>query len=360
MKANTMATQFGSCTKVKMPPDQFAFYSNTNCIHSFYSKLLAEYDATGTCQKDYIYMGGKLITEYQPVIAKYYYYASDQINSTRIITDSAGAVVYSAVFDPYGGMQKQWVNTYQPSLKFSGKERESGSELDYFGARYYDHLRYRFISVDPIINKEEALANPQLWNLYAYCGNNPITRMDPDGRYAIGTSDRMIFNIAMMSVTPTGGPIFSSLNNDSRLWVFRDGTNSGGVGGHINPEVDISRSNGYVTGGAVTIDFNNIANYGISNASSLRTTGHEAFHLQGYSQSSQESGIKFVQTVGLVSRQDVGGSNRSFDGPAGLVGQSIQREFAGMMQRNPIGTAMQVSARVNQIQQQIFRLFQLH
>ena len=85
------------------------------------------------------------------------------------------------MFDPYGGMQKQWVNTYQPSLKFSGKEREANIELDYFGARYYDHSKYRFISVDPVINKEEALANPQLWNLYAYCGNNPVTYHDPDG-----------------------------------------------------------------------------------------------------------------------------------------------------------------------------------
>jgi hypothetical protein len=36
--------------------------------------------------------------------------------------------------------------------------------------------------VDPIINKTEALYNPQLWNLYAYCRNNPITYYDPDGR----------------------------------------------------------------------------------------------------------------------------------------------------------------------------------
>jgi RHS repeat-associated protein len=67
-------------------------------------------------------------------------------------------------------------------LKFSGKEREGYSDLDYFGARYYDHKSYRFNSVDPIINRVEALYNPQLWNLYAYCRNNPITYMDPDGR----------------------------------------------------------------------------------------------------------------------------------------------------------------------------------
>jgi RHS repeat-associated protein len=125
----------------------------------------------------------KLLAEYQPVIAKYYYYTSDQINSTRIITDSTGAVVYSAMFDPYGGMQKQWVNTYSPSLKFSGKERETKSEMDYFGARYYDHLKYRFLSVDPVINKNEALSNPQLWNLYSYCRNNPVTYLDSNGTY---------------------------------------------------------------------------------------------------------------------------------------------------------------------------------
>jgi lipoprotein-anchoring transpeptidase ErfK/SrfK len=36
--------------------------------------------------------------------------------------------------------------------------------------------------VDPVINKIEALSNPQLWNLYSFCDNNPITFFDPDGR----------------------------------------------------------------------------------------------------------------------------------------------------------------------------------
>ena len=103
-------------------------YGTTYYIHSHDGKLLAEYDGTGACVKDYIYMGNRLIAEYQPAIGKYYYYTSDQINSTRIITDSSGSVVYSAVSDPYGGMQKQWVNAFNPSLKFPGKERQAGSE----------------------------------------------------------------------------------------------------------------------------------------------------------------------------------------------------------------------------------------
>ena len=48
---------------------------------------------------------------------------------------------------------------------------------------FYDsHRTVRFTSIDPIINKKEALSNPQLWNLYAYCRNNPITYNDPDRR----------------------------------------------------------------------------------------------------------------------------------------------------------------------------------
>jgi hypothetical protein len=52
-------------------------------------------------------------------------------------------------------------------------------------ASYFDHKSYRFNSVDPIINKKEAIYNPQLWNLYAYCRNNPVTYYDPDGRFII-------------------------------------------------------------------------------------------------------------------------------------------------------------------------------
>jgi RHS repeat-associated protein len=126
-----------------------------------------------------------MIGEFLPDSSTYYYYASDQINSTRLETDSTGAVVHSAQYDPYGGLYKTWIDTYHPRPGFSGKEREFGSNLDYFGARYYGHSQYRFISVDPIENKDEAIIDPQLWNLYNYCGNNPLSFYDPDGREPI-------------------------------------------------------------------------------------------------------------------------------------------------------------------------------
>ncbi len=151
-------------------------------VYSFDGRLLAEYNLSGQCIRDYIYFGGQLIAEYrefQP--GHYFFYASDQINSTRIVTDSTGTIVYSAAHEPYGGIQKTWTSTYDPSLKFSGKQRDAESDLDYFGARYYDHSLYRFLSPDRAIISGGARFDSQRWNLYVYCGNNPMKYVDSNG-----------------------------------------------------------------------------------------------------------------------------------------------------------------------------------
>jgi RHS repeat-associated protein len=170
------------------------------------NQLIAEYDGSGTCVKEYIYVGNRLIAEYQPQEDSYYYYMPDQINSTRMITDDSGNVVYSAAYCPYGEPLKTWVNAYDPDLKFSGKEREGYSGLDYFGARYYDHKSYRFNSVDPVITKDEALSNPQAWNLYAYCKNNPITYFDPDGRSEAAVIEAGKTVTPLIPLIAAGGP----------------------------------------------------------------------------------------------------------------------------------------------------------
>jgi len=154
-------------------------------IYSFDGKLLQVYDVYGHLLKDYICMGDRLIAEYDYVGSRYLYYTPDQINTTRVVTDGVGNVVYSAVHDPYGGIQQNPVSTYDPQLKFSGKERDAESQLDYFGARYYDRSQYRFISVDPICSSSHCPFSSQNWNLYSYCRSNPISYLDPDGRDVI-------------------------------------------------------------------------------------------------------------------------------------------------------------------------------
>ncbi len=65
--------------------------------------------------------------------------------------------------------------------RFTGKERDGETGLDYFVTRYLSAAQGRFTSPD------EAFANwdqhaPQSFNLYSYVENNPLNRIDVDGR----------------------------------------------------------------------------------------------------------------------------------------------------------------------------------
>jgi RHS repeat-associated protein len=200
--ANKSSNRSASTRKTGRSSTQSTNLKDTYYIWSHDGKLMAEYDHEGNATKYYLYMGNRLIAEYHPQTNKYYYHMTDQINSTRIITDENGDVVFSAAYGPYGDKQKTWVNTYEPKLQFSGKERETYSGLDYFGARYYDPNRYRFLSVDPIINRQAALFNPQLWNLYAYSRNNPITFFDPDGRDIFEKLKKIAGKVAPVGMIP--------------------------------------------------------------------------------------------------------------------------------------------------------------
>ncbi|MDD8019788.1 MAG: RHS repeat-associated core domain-containing protein [Acidobacteriota bacterium] len=173
--------------------------TGTYYVYSFDGKLLSEYNGLGECLRDYIYLGDRLLAEYQPQTGQIYYYTSDQVNSTRVVTDQNGVRVFAATYDPYGGIQKIWENSYMPAMKFSGKERDTESNLDYFGARYYGNYYYRWLSPDPVINKDAALSNPQLWNLYAFCHNNPVTYWDPDG--AIVWTDQVGYDVIKASMS---------------------------------------------------------------------------------------------------------------------------------------------------------------
>jgi RHS repeat-associated protein len=68
-----------------------------------------------------------------------------------------------------------------PLSRFTGKERDSESGNDYFGARYYASTMGRFLSPDPLMATPERLLDPQEWNMYGYARNNPLSITDPTG-----------------------------------------------------------------------------------------------------------------------------------------------------------------------------------
>jgi RHS repeat-associated protein len=63
--------------------------------------------------------------------------------------------------------------------RYTGKERDSESGLDMFGARYYGSSLGRFMTPDPLHIMKQKLVDPQQRNMYSYVRNNPLRFTDP-------------------------------------------------------------------------------------------------------------------------------------------------------------------------------------
>ena len=79
--------------------------------------------------------------------------------------------------------------------KFTSKERDNETGLDYFGRRYYAAVQGRFSSADPEPVTKECFLNPQRWNLYAYVNNSPLTAVDPDGGNGQGKGGDKVISV---------------------------------------------------------------------------------------------------------------------------------------------------------------------
>src|SRR5580700_11123945 len=71
------------------------------------------------------------------------------------------------------------------NYKFTGKERDTESNLDEFGARYYASTMGRFMTPDwaarPTAVPYAVFGDPQSLNLYTFVRNDPVSRADADG-----------------------------------------------------------------------------------------------------------------------------------------------------------------------------------
>jgi RHS repeat-associated protein len=145
-------------------------------------EILAETDLNGNVNEEYIYLNGQRIARIDRPSGTVHYYFSDPLGSTAVITDIAGNIQQQYYYYPYGGLLSS-VGSDPNHYKFTGKERDSESGLDNFGARYNASSMGRFMSPDP--NQDsgfEHMDDPQSWNGYAYVRNSPTTGTDPDGR----------------------------------------------------------------------------------------------------------------------------------------------------------------------------------
>jgi RHS repeat-associated protein len=140
------------------------------------------------------------------------------------------------------------------SSLFTGKERDTESGNDYFGARYYASSMGRFLSPDfddlddddPEPVPYADLENPQTLNLYQYVRNNPLSDIDADGHVnegchstsAQGADGKIVITMDCPALHDSGpGPLMSPLDAEIFAWSANKALNAAVWGAHTANEV---------------------------------------------------------------------------------------------------------------------------
>ena len=129
------------------------------------------------------------------------YFLKDHVGSVRTTVDRNGNIVGYDDYCPFGlAMPGRSSNTANPNddYKFTGYEKddEAGLDLYHAGARIYDPVLGRFMSIDRFYDKYPHMST------YQYAANNPINFIDINGDSVIvaGTKDEildMLFGISI-------------------------------------------------------------------------------------------------------------------------------------------------------------------
>ena len=111
-----------------------------------------------------------------------FWYEKNLQGDVVAVYDSAGVKMLSYTYDAWGNATPTYYDYLSSSLdsvnpfKYRGYYYDNDLGLYYLNSRYYDAKVGRFINADSQINAD-ILGN----NLFAYCGNNPVTRADDTG-----------------------------------------------------------------------------------------------------------------------------------------------------------------------------------
>jgi RHS repeat-associated protein len=198
---------------------------NTDFLRDVSGNVVAEWGSGCSCWTVlYVYASSGLLAEYRSSTT--YFVHKDHLGSTRLITDLNKAPVDSLDYLPFG---RQIAGSTFTTHKFTGKERDSESGLDNFGARYFGSLMGRFTSPDREIS---GFANPQSFNLYAYALDNPLRFNDPNGTDPQDTIQGLWQTWSQLR-EDIGHPLPYVTQNDLSGIVSRSGANSGVAIGEI-------------------------------------------------------------------------------------------------------------------------------
>ena len=110
------------------------------------------------------------------------FYHADALGSTLDLTNQAGAVQTSYLYEAFG--KTTVTGTSSNPFQYTGRENDE-TRLYYYRARYYSPRMKRFTSEDPLVRALDLIASVQpltrVPHPYSYVDNSPLNFTDPLG-----------------------------------------------------------------------------------------------------------------------------------------------------------------------------------
>ena len=247
--------------------------------------FLAEKTYVGNCEfvdygggdESYTFISGPLgvfavVEKKVNGVESVHYVLKDHLGSRTTVTDADGTVEREQSFDAWGNARnpETWSGDYNTmpmfNRGFTGHEHLMFGKLINMNGRMYDPVMSSFLSVD---NYVQAPDFSQSFNRYAYCLNNPLRYVDPDGEWfltgGVGFGKREDgYGLTSVSV----GVNFGYFGFGVNLGFDNSGFSSFGVYGELGPHVGCAGANLTLSVGYdfrhSTLTGSLSANYGIS------------------------------------------------------------------------------------------------
>lgn len=161
------------------------------------AQVLAEYSTAGAVAASYVY-ADDLISMNRGGQTRYYHF--DGLGSTRLLTDSTGAITDTYDYDAFGN-QIARSGTTENAFLFTGQQYDTNVRFYYLRARYYQPDTGRFTALDPYQGDPYT---PASLHKYLYAANDPVNKIDPSGEMSMGEA---ITIVALISIVTVIGPL---------------------------------------------------------------------------------------------------------------------------------------------------------
>ena len=116
---------------------------------------------------------------------QYHFYVKDHLGNNRMVVNASGTVEQVSHYYAFGGLMGENTGSDVQDFKYNGKELDRLHGLDWFdyGARHYDGVIGSWPTMDPLCEKYYNISP------YAYCANNPVNAIDPNGKEKLEVLD---------------------------------------------------------------------------------------------------------------------------------------------------------------------------